>query len=584
MRRVRDGDVCASHAHRDEAAFVKVQVETSLSKDVGRVAPVVISALVILTLGSALIVHASASGSLDLSPPRAAPSGLSAVGSPAAMPQVEPAAARTAAGGGEARLIVNTTDRTAVPNTGLRVNITAYLAGTLSTGSAFQVGAEEVIGTYAAVFGIFQNSQRYPVPFFSVFSNVTDQTVHLAYWSNITLAAGSSYEFVLTATAGTLWTLTMNGALFADNASDATFNFGATDATWSGGLSFSEIAFYSSTSPTPSEVDVPLAFAVLETGGWYLPHQGATYALAPSALTWGALGRLQRPTLAPGEIVTGSSVPPVANGTTLWSGGPVPVGVTVTPSRGAAPSIYPVAVAAAVHASNGSLLPGVALDWSDSIGGVFTPAEVTTNGTGSATTAFATPNVSLAEDDLVQARVTLFGYVGFGAASIHLTPAVQLFLQAVPPTLTVDQGATLNMSFRAANGTGGLVGGVLLIFSTSRGTFDSSPFAVTDGTGSAWVRIVAPSPGSSFTIRAAVSAPGYWGHQSVNVTVVIPAPSLFSKVEPYVVGAIAGMAVALVAVLLLRERRRRRAIPTLKFLTEMQAAPDRESPPTRTPP
>jgi hypothetical protein len=547
-------------------------------------APLAVAALVLLGLGTALVVPPADAGSLAGSPHPAASTNPHVFVSLAAPSQIAPALSRGAAGGGEARLIVNTTDRAAVPNTGLRVNLTAYLAGTLSTGAAFQVGAEEVIGTYAAVFGIFQNSQRYPVPFFSVFSNLTDQTVHLAYWSNITLGAGSSYDFVLADTSGTAWTLTMNGALFADNASDATFNFGATDATWAGGISFSEIAFYSTGSPTPAEVDVPLAFAVHETGGWYLPHQGATYALAPSALTWGAAGRVQHPTLAPGELVTGTSIPSVANGTTIWTGGPVPVSVSVTPSRGAAPSMFPVTVTVGVRATNGSLLPGVALEWTDSIGGVFTPPEVTTNGTGAVATAFATPNVTLAQDDLVQARVTLFGYVGYGAASIHLTPAVQLFLRAVPATISIDPGSTLNMSFRAANVSGGLVGGVVLAFSTSKGTFDSAAFAVTDGTGWAWVRVIAPGVGGNFTIRAVVAAAGYWGHQSVNVTVVTPPPSLLSKVGPYLVGGILGMALALVIGLLLWNRRRRRAIPTLEFLAEMPAAPAREAPPTRTPP
>ena len=113
--------------------------------------------------------------------------------------------------GAQGHLIVSPTDPRVVPNDGIRTNITAFDYVPIGPDDSFQVAVEEVIGGYDAVFGIFDNYARGPVPFFDVFTNQSVHSVHLAYGTQ-PVSGGTAYEFDLRASGGTVWTLRMNGA------------------------------------------------------------------------------------------------------------------------------------------------------------------------------------------------------------------------------------------------------------------------------------------------------------------------------------------------------------------------------------
>ncbi|MCI4336443.1 MAG: hypothetical protein L3K17_04510 [Thermoplasmata archaeon] len=489
-----------------------------------------------------------------------------------APPPLSPSAARLALwtplaipqAGGQGRLFVNTTDPGVVPNTGLRTNITAYFPLAFPSNSAFQAAVEEVIGNDTAVFGVFQNDLTYPVAFFSVFSNATDATLHLAYWSSLILSTGVSYDFALVAGTGTVWTLTVNGELFDDNASEAAFDFGATHATWGGGLGFSEVSIYAGAPSTPSEVQVPLCMAVRSSTGWYLPHSAQTYSILNGGAQWGVEGRAQDPLLAPGELVTGASISNVTNGSSLWTGGPIPVSVTLSLSATVVPSTSRVEALMSVAGPNGIPLPDVALDVQDSSDGYFSPAAVETNETGAGVSLFVAPNVTARGPDLVRATVTLFGFQGNSSASVVVLPAAQVLLSAGPNAVTLIEGSSMNVTILATDLNGSPESGLLVLFTVSGGNLQFVPYTTTGIGGTATVTLTFPASIESVLLIGEASTPGYWGHVSVRFTTVPPPPTVWDTWSPYLfVGIIVGAA-ALGLFLMERGRRRRlRPIPPI---------------------
>ncbi|MCI4360906.1 MAG: hypothetical protein L3J91_04315, partial [Thermoplasmata archaeon] len=174
-----------------------------------------------------------------------------------------PTDARHFSGGSQGRLVVTSNDSAAMPNEGLRLNMTPFTEAPLPADASFQAAVEETIGNHDAVFGMFVTTGAAPVPFFSVFSNTTDATEHLAYWPAATPTPEGTFDFELTRTNSTVWTLDVNHGLFGGNTTAGTFDFGANASTWLPGLTFSEIALYPSVTSAPDTLSVPLAFAVL---------------------------------------------------------------------------------------------------------------------------------------------------------------------------------------------------------------------------------------------------------------------------------------------------------------------------------
>ena len=480
--------------------------------------------------------------------------------------------------GGQGRLIVNTTDRSSVPNTGIETNLTDYLTLGLPPDSSFQTAVEEVIGDHDAVFGLFQNSVTFPEAFFSVFSNSTDATEHIAYWTNLTLTPGTSYRFALTATNGTHWTLTVNGGLFGDNRSDAEFDFGATEATWAGGIGFSEVALYSGPFITPSEIDVPVAFATRTGSGWYLPTEAAAY-LFTNGERWGAAGRLQDSLLAPGEIETGTAVANLTDGTALWTGGPVPVIVALDVAVTQAPGMYPVVLQLSVVSTGGTLLPNVALALADSARGGFTPAAVLTGSNGGASSVLSTPNVTEVINDSLQAQVTLLGFVGSASVALEIVPAKQLFLTLSPNPAEVVSGATVNLVVGVTAGNGAAAEGILLLVGVAGGVASYSPFITSDVAGHALITLSTSTGAPTLQVTVIVVAPGYWGHGNFSVNVQPPPPTFWEKFGLWVDLGVVGAIAVVGYVVLRRERRRRRPIPHLGTILDPPKAPVSRRPP-----
>jgi hypothetical protein len=485
------------------------------------------------------------------------------VGHPGAS-TVLPSLARTGTAGSQDRLIVSSTDSAAMPNDGLRLNITPFVEPLLGPDTSFQAAVEETIGNYDAVFGLFTNTATAPIPFFSVFSNTTDATVHLAYWPSATTAPETSYDFELTWRNGTIWELDVNHQIFGGNMTAGAFDFGTEQATWLGGLSFSEIALSASSSSAPATLSAPLAFAVLEPAGWYLPNEAQVTFSPATGNIWGIEGRLQHPTLAPGELVSGTGIPTVANGTELWAGGRVPVDVVVG-APAATRGLTTVAVSITVTTASGAPVPGATVYLSDQLAGAFTPDSVVTGSNGSAQGAFSAPNVTANASDLLSAFVTTFGYDGFTGVAVDLEPAVQVLVIDLSAGATVGPGGSVVLAFATRGLDGTELPGVFLSLVASSGVLSPS-FGLTGSDATLRTTLSAPNTTGYVLVRVVVDAGGEWGAGSANVSVVPPTPPLLTTTDLEIVAGLALATIVAVAVILQRRRvARRPPVPPMRF-------------------
>lgn len=473
---------------------------------------------------------------------------------------------------------MNSTDPSIVPNNGLRVNITAFDSSTLPPDSSLQVASEEAIGPFEAVMGIFENTGNLPTAFFSVFTNRTDQTAHLSYWPSFPLVPGQSYDFSIVPTNGTNWTVELNGQLFGGNRSAATFDFGATNATWFTSVGFSEIAIYLSGTTVPPLVTIPLALAVRHGANWDLPSDARASFLGSAGAQWGVEGRAQRSNLAPGELLTGTGIANVTNGTVLWTGGIVPVLVGITFDTAMFTSTVPSIARVEVTDTLGAGIGGVALFVHDSLGGLFNPPDMTTNASGGAASLYETPNVTARSMDLVSVSVTLFGYSGAAAQSLPIDPATQILLVSSPDSPSVAPGGVIDLSYTATDTAGVPVPQLFLSFSVVGAASLTPNFGATDPNGSVVVQLQAPSAVGTVVVSASVASLGFWGHRTTSVAVVIPAPTFWRQYGTEI-GDAAGVAllVGVVALVYLLLRRGRKRIPEMKLRTYLKESEDRQS-------
>ncbi|HEV2166979.1 MAG TPA: hypothetical protein VGS23_08430, partial [Thermoplasmata archaeon] len=449
--------------------------------------------------------------------------------------------------GGESALTVTPHDPADFPNDGVETNITGFAPRLLGSLTSFQVGVEEVIGSYDAVFGLFQNASFGPIGFFEVFESSNDSTVHLAYGAPSATAPGVGYEFRLAETVGPVWNLTVNGAPFSVSAAAGSFDFGTASATSTSGFAFSEIAFYqgSASSVVPASLAATTALAVHEAGGWYLPHNATAGFLGGAASVWGVEGRDQVPPMAPGAVRSGTSFPAVPNGTTLWTGGPVPVDLTFALSSATTTATLPILATATVKDLNGTPIPSVPLAIVDSRGGTQLGNGNATNALGVAQLELLTPNVSAAGTDLVSVTSTILGYEARTSEALILTPAIEIDLLASPGDPTVVTNGTVVLTFRSES-QGAAVPYTALEFSTTLGGRLSLAYAESGTDGSVAVSFQAGPVPATVSVQALVVEPGAWGHLVVTVKVVRPSPSLWTESEPYLVVGVAAALVALV--------------------------------------
>jgi hypothetical protein len=505
-------------------------------------------------------------------------------------------------------MLVGTADHASVPNDGITTNLTAFPALTFPSHSSFQTGAEEVIGSHEGVFGLFTNDQRPPTAFYAIFQNVTDQSEKLLYWVGLPIAEGASYQFTLARTNGTLWTLTVNGQLFGDNASIATFDYGALTATWLGGVSFSEVAIYASATTVPKSYDAGTAFAVhLPTSGWYLPRNGTANFTGPVGASWGIEGRVELVALAPGEVRSGTALAPVRSTSPLWTTGTLPVTVTVQLTASSALGLGVIGVIVNVTTLSGNAIANVPLYVGDTLGGSATPSTVVTITDGSASTLLNTPNVTANSIDVVHASVSILGYSGSASAPFTVTPPVEIVVDAGGRAITMAPGATDPLTVRTLDVSGkpypqvaltltGEFAGNLSGISGGTGVIVEPSAGVSDPNGSFPASLLAPSMGGEYAVLVSVASLGAWGHLTVNVSVRPPPPSFWDKYGSSRIVPITGAAIALglvvLAVLWFRRRRAKRAplpemdLRRLRQETEATGRPtaDGVPPVSRTPP
>jgi len=513
-------------------------------------------ALAVLGLGLIFLIAAVPADASHVGPraPPAAPDGSA--------PRLVPATASASgpgATGGTGRLVVTTSDPAAMPNQGLQTNLTAFATTPLPPDTSFQVSGSETIGGFDAVFGIFENASQLPVAFFAVFNNSTDTRVHQVYWPGLLLYPGEPYDFQLVPVNATDWELSINGAEFGDNDSAAYFDFGTDAATWLAGLLFSEITFYATTSPVPPFLNIPLAFAVREGGAWYLPTSSSTSFTGAGGSPWGIEGRLQHPTLAPGELDTGTSLAALADNTSLWTGGRVPVRVDLTLSAPSAVGTTPFFVDVVVDDTSGAPVPGASLFVGDSLGGTSLVTPLVTNGSGGAEDALLLPNVSADTPDLIQAVVTSFGYSGSSGASVDVTPPIQLFLAVHGLPEEIAPTAAASFTVTVTDAAGAPVSGASLDISVVGSGGQVTPAtAVTDPNGTIDEELVAAAVATVMVIDVNVTADGAWGHSAVNLTVAVAPPGFAAQYGGEIeLGVALAIVAALVVIVLARFRGRR---------------------------
>jgi hypothetical protein len=490
----------------------------------------------------------------------------------AGRPLADPASA-----GASTRMLVTTADPASVPNDGIATNLTAFPALTYPPDSSFQTGAEEVIGAYEAVFGIFTNTHMDPTAFFAVFLNSNDTQVQVLYWVGLPISSGSAYDFQLVETSGTIWTLTVNGLLFG-NQSDASFDFGASTATLQGGIGFSELAIYDSTTTVPTSFVATTALAVDRPGiGWYLPENGTANYSGPSSAAYGIQGRSQLAGFAPGEVASGTALAAVRSAETLWTTGPVPVDVGVNLSARTAPGLGFVNVEVNVSTPSATPLGTVPVYIGDSLGGNATPATVFTELDGAAGTILTLPNESVAVGATVQATVTILGFVGSSSTTITIEPSVQVVVTSTAPNLAIAPGTNGTETFETHTAGGQPYPGVALtltgtvLVAGAAGSFSVLPnpsSGTTDGNGTLTVQLQAPSAAGTYGVVAVVSDYGVWGQTTVHVTVRTPGPTFWQSYGDRVVvpaGVVAAGVVVVVALVLLLRRRRgpRQGLPEM---------------------
>jgi hypothetical protein len=547
------------------------------------------------------------------SPATSARAGPRGAPSPSPIPAVVPrvgalSAVAPAAGGASARMIVSTADPASVPNDGITTNLTAFPTATFPPSSSFQTGAEEVIGGYEGVFGLFTNDQRAPTAFYAIFSNTTDQTVRLEYWVALPVVEGVAYHFSLVRSNGTTWTLTVNGQLFGDNATTATFDYGALTATWLGGLGFSEVAIYASSTTVPRSYDASTAFAVhLPTSGWYLPRNGTVNYTGPVGASWGVEGRVELSQLAPGEVRSGTSLAPIRNTSVLWSTGALPVSVTATATAPTVLGLGVVGVGVNVTTLSGAPIAGVPVYVGDSLGGFTNPATVVTGGDGSAATLLAAPNVTATSTDVIRATVSILGYSGSASVSVTVTPAVEIVVTASSARIAVAPGSTSQLAFQTSDPSGHPYPAVALVLTSvyagnlsgvsgAAGLVVQPTAGTSDPNGTFVATLLAPPTSGEYAVQAAVTSLGAWGHASVNVSVRPPPPSFWaqygsSRIVPLVGAAIVVALLAVVVLWVRRRRGKRQPLPEMDLRRLRQApeapmgTPSSGGPPvSRTPP
>lgn len=433
---------------------------------------------------------------------------------------------------GYGEVVVTSSDPRLVPNDGLRSNLTGFTTEPFPALSKFQLGVEETIGPYLVTFGLFQNTEEGPYPFFSVFNNTTAATVFASNESGFPAVLGGAYDFTLLVANGTNWTLTLNGALFGGSFATSTFDFGVRSAAVPGSLGLSEIA-YAAGPVVPRLTEIPTAFAVADGGGWLLPSTATTSYRGDPTLRWGIDGRTENASLVPGMLETGTSIASPPNGTTIWSGPLVPLTFSLQIDPSQVPGFATALVSGTVENESGDPLAGFPLVLSDSAGVTFSAPFPSADRNGSIRLALTAPNVSGVTPDPVRLTSRAMGAAGFAEQVIEIDPPPQVLLHLEGPSRLGPGGSAGFLLSATLSGGESAPGLAITLYAVGGGTIEPTA-GITDANGEISLQLVAPKLPGTVRLFATVTTAGFWGEATFFVAVQAPPPPLWTYAVPYI--------------------------------------------------
>ncbi|HTT26198.1 MAG TPA: hypothetical protein VMH90_04460 [Thermoplasmata archaeon] len=500
---------------------------------------------------------------------------------PAGAAEIHPAATGAVrdpavAGDGVGRILVTNTDPVAAPNDGLRTELAGFKIAPFVGLSSLQVGVEEVLGSNLVVFGLFQNSALGAYPFFSVFNNSTGRTVYQANESLDIVTPGVPYDFTFQASGGTNWTMEVNGAPFGGSLATSTLDFGVPASTDPSGVAFSMIAL-SQFAIVPPSLPVYTAFAVHEGSEWYLPRGGNSTWRGAASVEWGVAGAAQDPSLWPGELDLGTRVPPVPNGTMLWTGGPRPASASLSSEPSSAFGGGTTLVATRFSGPSGPIAD-LPVELRDTDGGSFLAPELTTDGNGTASTAYVAPNVTANATDVLSVASNVLGVGASATTSVAVAPSIQVLLNAVGDP-SVPPGTTGGVEIEAsAATTGARAVGIQLAVVLQGGGVVQPSSGVTDRNGHLTVNVTAPEGPTQLVLTVVVSTPGYWGKARISIANVAPTPSLVAQLGGYVGWILLGVVIAVALLLFVRTRLPRSRMRPMELRRRLPPQPPPSAP------
>jgi hypothetical protein len=222
-------------------------------------------------------------------------------------------------GGGEVWMVgVQSTDRSALPNTGVRSVM--QVITTQSSGSlAFWV-SDDLSNNYWGQVGYFVSRGGVPVSFYQVWNLNSSSVV----FEGSALTSAGFHTFSLYLKTGNTWDFAVDSLVIGS------YDMRAGSSSTSYPVYAVSEEQSNVTFAFPSVAFAP-ALQVLRNGTW-----GTVLSAASYGSVWGIQGTLQNSSLRAGDVVVGGNAEPIPAGTPLWDPSSAPstsAGVVVPPAR-----------------------------------------------------------------------------------------------------------------------------------------------------------------------------------------------------------------------------------------------------------
>lgn len=537
------------------------------------------AALTLLLIG--LMVAPPVAASPPQGPPRFPPT----VGGHVGVGPLDPREADRSDLGGSALYAVQTNDSSAVPTWGIALQVRSLVLPPPTPQDIFQINVELSLGGVDVLVGLFSNETLPITPFWAIYNRTNDLLIGIEFDPNLPIQNGVVYTMAAQGAyygTGILWSFTVDGTPLGTTSTFEVSNSTADPTVGSYLLVRWDEALF-----VPASTDIPCILATDVNGTWRVPRPAVVIYDGPPGLDWGLQGRAGNSSLAPGELITGSSVGVPANGSMLWSAGTAPLSLTAVITGGLARDgdavgRQPLTLKATVA---GDLdLAGLPLNWTDRTGtGIFTSGSTSLDGQDEAVDSY-TPAISTTPQTVtLSVAPGVFGWTGSANLSVVVDPATLVDLQVTcqPSYVPSGESGTVDVRVTALNGSplGGVV--VDLNVTPNHGGLDD-PKGSTDAQGVAMIAFDSPPLVGrervlNETFVAVVLSPGFLGNGSGGLVVgpPLPPPTRFPAVS-----LADGVALGLFAVALLALARwywgPRKKLPDLP-LSEQYTAPAGEA-------